>query len=71
MMDVHEARYRVLVALIQQGPCTTAEVENTIRVGDGTELDALPVLRDLEDHCVKFNDRTNKWQIAGWAEADD
>lgn len=31
-MQRYEASYRVLAALIQQGSCTTEEVENTIRV---------------------------------------
>lgn len=66
-MNKYEARFRVLMALIQQGPCTTAEVENTIRFGDGTVLDALPVLRAMEDQCVELDLETYKWFIPGQA----
>lgn len=62
-MNPYEARFRVLMALIQQGPCTTAEVENTIRFGDGTVLNALPVLRAMEDQCVELDLETYKWFI--------
>lgn len=64
-MNEYEARFRVLVALIQQGPCTPSEVENTIRVGDGTVLEALPVLRAMEDVCVEFDEATGKWLVFG------
>lgn len=60
-----EARYRILEALIQQGPCTTHEVENTIRVGDGTDMSAFPILQDLLDSCVEYDDDTQKWKIIG------
>lgn len=66
-MNKYEARFRVLMTLIQQGPCTTAEVENTIRFGDGTLLDALPVLRAMEDQCVELDPETSKWSIPGQA----
>jgi hypothetical protein len=64
-MDRYEARYRVVEALIQQGPCTSAEVKNTIRGGDGTLLDALPILMDLEDRCVEYDNELEKWRVIG------
>lgn len=64
-VDKYEARYRVLEALIQQGACNSTEVENAIRVGDGTELDALPVLMDLEGRCIEHVDNLDKWRVLG------
>lgn len=69
MMNKFEARYRVLEVLIQQGPCNSSEVENAIRVGDGTEFEALPVLMELAGRCVEHVYESDKWRISGTSDS--
>lgn len=63
-MNDFEARFRVLEAAIQNGPATAREIENAIRVGDGTRLDAYPVLRDLADSGLVEEGLDGRWSVA-------
>lgn len=63
-MNAFEARFRVLEAAIQNGPATVAELENAIRVGDGTRLDAHSVLRDLADSGLVEERFDSRWSVA-------